>query len=228
VKLINLDGLAFIGPGSEWFWTAISGLILAVTFIAIYRQLRMQSAATAVEQLEEWEREGGSESLNQASLDILIALRDGCDPAHIPAKAARELGGLWERHALHYRAGRRDPKLLWQWESDAAQGWWLMLGPRVRRLRAETGDPSILENLEWLAALMARMDKRAGRPATTSWEYVTENLDWWIEAHEDRLRTARAARTVLYLPADAVGAPQPPLLPSPPAAPDSASVETVS
>jgi hypothetical protein len=32
--LINTDGMAFIGPGSEWFWTAISGIVLAVTFIA--------------------------------------------------------------------------------------------------------------------------------------------------------------------------------------------------
>jgi hypothetical protein len=219
VKFINLDGMAFIGPGSEWFWTAISGVILAVTFIAIYRQLRIQSAASAVEQLEEWERESGSEALNQASLEILFALRDGCDPARIPDGPARAMGSSWERHAMHYCAGRRDPKLLWQWESDAAQGWWLMLGPRARRRRAETGDPSILENLEWLADLMAKMDKRAGKPPTTTWAYVAENLDWWIEAHEERLRVAKAARTVLYLPADAVGAPAPPLpAPTQPAA----------
>ena len=42
MKLINTDGMSFIGPGSEWFWTAVSGLVLAVTFIAIYRQLRTQ------------------------------------------------------------------------------------------------------------------------------------------------------------------------------------------
>jgi len=35
MKLINTDGLAFIGPGSEWYWTAMSGLVLAVTFFAI-------------------------------------------------------------------------------------------------------------------------------------------------------------------------------------------------
>jgi hypothetical protein len=34
VKLINTDGMSFIGPGSEWFWTALSGLVLAVTFSA--------------------------------------------------------------------------------------------------------------------------------------------------------------------------------------------------
>jgi hypothetical protein len=42
VTFINTDGMAFIGPGSEWFWTAVSGIVLAITFIAIYRQLRGQ------------------------------------------------------------------------------------------------------------------------------------------------------------------------------------------
>jgi hypothetical protein len=52
MKLINTDGLALIGPGSEWFWTALSGLILAVTFIAIYRQLRLQRSAATLAQLD--------------------------------------------------------------------------------------------------------------------------------------------------------------------------------
>ena len=42
VKLINTDGMAFIGPGSEWFWTALQFTALAITFFAIYRQLRVQ------------------------------------------------------------------------------------------------------------------------------------------------------------------------------------------
>ena len=39
MQLINTDGMALIGPGSEWFWTALTGLILAITFFANYRQL---------------------------------------------------------------------------------------------------------------------------------------------------------------------------------------------
>jgi hypothetical protein len=66
VTLINNDGMAFIGPGSEWFWTAVSGLILAVTFIAIYRQLRAQASTRAFELLEAYVREGESESFHRA------------------------------------------------------------------------------------------------------------------------------------------------------------------
>lgn len=42
VKLINTDGLTLIGPGSEWFWTALQFTALALTFLALYRQLRAQ------------------------------------------------------------------------------------------------------------------------------------------------------------------------------------------
>ena len=42
MKLINTDGLALMGPGSEWFWTALQFTALAITFVAIYRQLATQ------------------------------------------------------------------------------------------------------------------------------------------------------------------------------------------
>ncbi len=42
MKLINTEGMALFGPGSEWFWTALTFTALALTFYAIYRQLRGQ------------------------------------------------------------------------------------------------------------------------------------------------------------------------------------------
>jgi hypothetical protein len=42
VNLVNTDGLAIFGPGSEWFWTMLQFIALAITFYAIYRQLRAQ------------------------------------------------------------------------------------------------------------------------------------------------------------------------------------------
>jgi hypothetical protein len=74
VQFINTDGMAFIGPGSEWFWTAISGLVLIVTFIAIYRQLRIMRSAAAFAQLDAFEREHGSERMKRFELEVLVAL----------------------------------------------------------------------------------------------------------------------------------------------------------
>lgn len=36
------DGIAFVGPGSEWFWVALQFVALATTFLAIFRQLQAQ------------------------------------------------------------------------------------------------------------------------------------------------------------------------------------------
>jgi len=42
VQLIDTAGMALLGPGSEWFRTMLQFSALAITFYAIYRQLRAQ------------------------------------------------------------------------------------------------------------------------------------------------------------------------------------------
>jgi hypothetical protein len=44
VESIETDGIAFVGPGSEWFWIALQFVALATTFYAIYRQMQVQQA----------------------------------------------------------------------------------------------------------------------------------------------------------------------------------------
>ena len=39
MKFINTDGAAFVGPGSEWFWAAVTGLVLAKLVLQWTRQL---------------------------------------------------------------------------------------------------------------------------------------------------------------------------------------------
>jgi hypothetical protein len=97
VTLINTDGMALIGPGSESFWTAASGLVLAVTFIAIYRQLRLQRSAAAIEQLDGIMREWSSERMARALLAIYVALDSGTDPSDIPSRAATDVGDFWDK-----------------------------------------------------------------------------------------------------------------------------------
>ena len=89
MKLINTDGMAFIGPGSEWFWTALSGIVLAVTFIAIYRQLRLQRSQAAIEQIDAFEREWATERMCRIRLSSLIAYRDASDPADLGYRVDR-------------------------------------------------------------------------------------------------------------------------------------------
>ena len=201
MKFINTDGMAFIGPGSEWFWTAVSGIILVVTFIAIYRQLRLQSNASAIEELEAFDRESNSERANRYSLAILVALRDGTDPADLPEAAYGYALDTWERFALLYRTGRRSAKLLAQRNTLAPQGWWMMLAPRIRKGRDRFGDASIGENLEWLAGVMAETDRRAGVQALTP-ATVSSLIDGWIAETTEKIRIEQALRTVILAAPD--------------------------
>ena len=50
--MINLDGLTIVGPGSEWFWSMAQLMLLAVTFVVIYRQLRAQGATNVVQRMD--------------------------------------------------------------------------------------------------------------------------------------------------------------------------------
>lgn len=194
MNLINTEGLALIGPGSEWFWTALTGVVLAVTFLGIYRQVRLQAHANAIEQLAEVRKEAYSEEMARYGLDVMVALRDHADPADIPDAAVLGLGDYWENVAILARTGHRDVKLLWVYDSWTTQIVWAWVAPWARRVRAEArfGLPSFGE-LEWLAGVMAAMDRKAERPAITP-EVVASNLGSMISLHEALIRYSQAPR----------------------------------
>ena len=72
-------------------------------------------------------------------------------------------------------------------------------GSSSRRWRA-SGDSKraiarILVELEWLAGVMAELDRRAGVPVLTA-DDLAGHLDYWIAAHEEGVRAARQNRVV--------------------------------
>jgi hypothetical protein len=214
VKLINTDGMAFIGPGSEWFWTALSGIVLAVTFLAIYRQLRLQRSQGAIEQIDAFQREWESERVLSYRLTVLVALQDGTDPAHVPDAAAQALATYWEGIGSLARGGHLDRRLLWDTNGAACQLWWGYLGPYCGATRARLHDPAILENFEWLAAEMDAVDRRAGMGVTYTEAVRTAELGRIINNTRERIRVEQSLRTVILASPEAV-----PAAPPVPAAP---------
>ena len=153
--------MSFIGPGSEWFWTALSGIVLAITFLAIYRQLRLQRSAGAIEQIAAFTREWNSERLLVHRRSVLVALRDVRDRAVLPDGAASSVGNYWEGVAGLVRAGHLDRELLWNQYGTTGQAWWSALGPYARVARDRDNDPTIFEDFEWLVGRLDEMDRRA-------------------------------------------------------------------
>ncbi len=201
MDLTNVGGLAFVGPGSEWFWAATSGLVLAITFIAIYRQLRLQASANAFEQMDRIVHEWASESSLRNMLEILVAVRAGTHPEKFPEGAAAAITDFWESVGSLVRAGHVDPRLVHDFLGDRCQWWWAVLRPWTRHLRLETGDPLRKAHLDWLAGVMSELDRKAGVHITYDEAFIAKRLDAVIESFEDRIRVAEDVRATIVRPA---------------------------
>jgi hypothetical protein len=190
VTLINTEGMSFIGPGSEWFWTALSGVVLAVTFFAIYRQLAVARGANAFTQLgplvEEWE----GERLVRKRVGVLVALRDGAAPADVPYAPATAIANFWEKVAALTRAGHITPSLIAE-GLGGVQLWWAILAPWVIKVRTEDANPSYYEHLEWLAMTLIRIHPESA----IDQQALDRTFPQRIAASEAELRDLEAMRS---------------------------------
>jgi hypothetical protein len=199
VQLINTDGMSFIGPGSEWFWTAVSGIVLAVTFIAIWRQLSLQGSAAGYAQVTDLSRQDVAEPMLRVKVELYQALHDGCEPAHVPFGAASYLIDFWEDVGVLVRHGHIDRELLHETMGNGCRRWWATLQPFIERYRAEVG-PRAAEHFEWLAGQMADLDRKVGDTTIYDAEYVERTLENHMRNQSDRLRTAEELRGFVLRP----------------------------
>ena len=197
MKLINTDGMALIGPGSEWFWTALSGVVLAITFLGIFRQLRIARSANAFEQMNRLSDAWDSERMNRHKLEILLALREGVKSENVPSGAASYVRDFWDDMALLTKAGHIDRRLIYESFTAPCRSWWATLAPVTRRLRIEATDPRLSENHEWLAGVMAEMDKKAGFVLAYDDAFLASTLAERIDRAQDQVRIAEELRAVI-------------------------------
>ena len=204
--------MSFIGPGSEWFWTAASGIVLAVTFLAIYRQLRLQASQAAVEQTEAVMREFFSERLLGHQLALLLALKAGVDPAYLPDGSAAAIYNYWSKLGQLAKARHVDLKNIGGM-AGIGQAWWATLEPYGRRYTAMLGPSAPMSDFGWLAAKYAEIAQRAGVTTTYDDAYLRDSLDRRLAIVRDMLRVEQSLRTVIVASPEAV----PDALPASPA-----------
>ncbi|MFZ0128312.1 MAG: hypothetical protein WAL77_02695 [Candidatus Dormiibacterota bacterium] len=192
MTFINTKGMAFIGPGSEWFWAALQFTALAITFIAIYRQVRLARSGRAVELVNELSQQFDDERILRHRLAILVAARD---KREIPAGAGIAVGNYFEGLGSLSRSGHLDIKLLCRLFGSAIFIWWTVLEPYVQQWRAEQGH-GVYEDFEWLTRTLIRMDHRARRPLGIDAVSVPGWLTGGIEGLQDRIRVEQAPRIV--------------------------------
>jgi hypothetical protein len=153
--VFNLDGMAIVGPGSEWFWTMAQFLALTITGLAIYRQLRAQGSANALNAqaalVTQWESPT-MVRLRLASLMHIAAGKPGQPPSF------RIVGNFFAGMASLVTHGHVRSTDSWELWSGQTQFWWALAAPWLSAIRSP--NPGIWGEFEELAATMAALDQK--------------------------------------------------------------------
>jgi len=194
MKFINSDGLSLLGPGSEWFWTAVSAIALVVTLLARSTGSCFCSEVRRTQQLEELNREWESERCLRYRRAVALTLQTGGDLE--PLEGPGRIGDFWDKLGSLVRAGHAGRgQITAQW-ADIILIYWTMLEPMTRSMRIAHGQPAEWEHFEWLANRM----RRDGRDHVWALTPLSpERIDTWIAildrsiAVEESLRSLPAA-----------------------------------
>lgn len=191
MKLINTEGMVFIGQGSEWLWTAVSGVVLAVTFLAIYRQLRLQAGAGAIERMQTLQGIWDSERMIRARLDVAIWRKHagGSPPSFEVQAALGWLCGFFEDLAdLQEQRYVSLAEVLSTW-GQSVVAYWTVLQPVIQQERAKAGDA--YPAFERLAQQVVQVARRRGLDYGLPETEIAAFLDGQIGRNTARLRILR-------------------------------------
>ena len=158
MELVNWEGSALFGPGSEWFWSMAQFVLVAATLLGIYYQLREQRSASLYEQSAALTHEWFDEGFSVSRLAFLIEREGRPTDSDLPSSSL-EVGSFFER--LGYLVARKHVRSVDVWHQLRWEvgSWWALLEPGVRHERATSGSPLILQWFEWLESEMRRLDR---------------------------------------------------------------------
>jgi hypothetical protein len=206
VRLFSGDELVFIGPGSEWFWAALSGIVTMVTLLAIWRQLRIQASQAATEQVDATMREFFSERLLGHQLAVLLAMQAGVDQAHLPEGSVAAIHNYFQKLGQLVKARHVDLGNI-SGLAQIGQAWWATLEPQIRRMTAAVGSTASKGDFEWLVEKFADVQRRAGVTLVYDEAYLRDSLERRIAITRDMLRIEQSLRTVMIAPPEAAAKP---------------------
>ncbi len=176
VKLINTDGLAFIGPGSEWFWAAAQFVVVVITLVGIYRQLRVQGAANFVQRIETLQGDWSSPRMAYTRLVVALHLRYEQPDKSCYLKAKPILDFFANLQNLEIEGYLSVDEIGANW-NRSIQEWTAFTAPLVEA-RRKTDDNLNLYDLDPLIMKLRKWEqKRGAMPLSYEGDAVQRLLD---------------------------------------------------
>lgn len=188
MRVINTDGLALIGPGSEWLWTALQFFALSITGLAIFRQLRAQTSANSLAM--------GTRLADEFRVELLrtklASLVDISGNSRTLTPAIDKVGGFFDGTAGAIDNGYVPARMAAQEWGEAGQTYWAVFRPVLEERRKT--EPGLWKAWEsWIADLDAR-DRKAGTVRDLSPSYLARWIDETIPYYIGLLRLEEEAK----------------------------------
>lgn len=184
---MSLWGVVIVGPGSEWFWAMAQFLVLTVTGLAIYRQLRAQGSANALQAQESLDARWESPEMVRVRLDALMNIATGTtDPPTLTI-----VGNFFATMAALRTHRHLRPTDSWEVWSGQVQFWWALQGPSLAETRAR--NPGVYGEFEAFANTMAELDRK-NRVPNFQLDDVPARIEREIGRLIERLRLDRDAK----------------------------------
>jgi hypothetical protein len=183
-------------------------LVVAITLVGIYVQLRQARAANAFAQANALKEAWDGELLARRRLAVLTALHEGGPDADVSALCV-PIANFWENVASLVRAGHIELAVVYEFLGVNCTLWWSLLEPAVRRSQADFG-ALLFEHYEWLAGEFQHLDEARGEGGALSRESTMARLPALVAAGQANVAGFEAMRTVIVAPArhpDGVAAP---------------------
>src|SRR5438105_892096 len=163
MSLINSNGLVLIGPGSEWFWSALQFMVVSVTLLAIYRQIRGQGAANFMQRMETLNDRWSSPRMAHTRLEVALRLRYTQPDAACYLKALPILDFFADLRNLEIEGYIGLEEIAANW-GRTIQEWVAFTAPLVDARRNATNNLKIYDLEPLIAKLRAWERKRGATP----------------------------------------------------------------
>ena len=171
----------------------VSGLVVAVTFIVIYRQLKAQGAANAFQRIETVHGRWVSNELVLARLEVALQLRDGTLDVANDTRADMVLSFFELVRDLNRQGYLEDEEIARSFGA-AIVVWGRLLEPVIQAQSSFEGDPDMWSGLRELVTMIRRYDRKRDVDRTVLLAWPMEMLlASVIERERHRLAHARNA-----------------------------------
>jgi hypothetical protein len=148
---------AVFGEHSEWFWVMMQTIVILVSLIFIYRQVRLQRYSNLLQMLIKMRETWDSPQMIRHRQTTCQNHRTGSKK--IDAAEGQVLG-FFEEMGLLLRKGVLEEEFVWGTHSYFIEHYWSMLQNNIKEYRLATEDSSWFEELETLRKRMGKFAKK--------------------------------------------------------------------